>query len=138
MSRTVSEASKNRELGWKQGKGDEVTGAERNGGSWEQVAGVKPLMGPAQTRWMCGKCIKLPVDGELPGLVKHWWVCAEKSTETGLLGTSKASLPPCHFESRAEKTSVDTKDPFVELEVEGIFETTPEWGYQDAFRTVSN
>lgn len=91
MSRTVSVASKNRELGWKEGKGDEVTGVERDEGSWEQVAGVKS-MGLAQTRQMCGRCIKLPADGELPGLAK--WVCAEKSTETGLLGTSKALLPP--------------------------------------------
>lgn len=135
MSRNVSIASKNRELGWKQGKGDEVTGVERDEGSWEQVAGVKS-MGPAQTRWMCGRCIKLPADGELPVPAK--WVCAGKSTETGLLGTSKALLPPYHFESRAEKTRVDKKDPFVELEVEGICETTADWGYQDAFRTVSN
>lgn len=61
----------------------------------------------------------MPADEEVPGLAKHWWVCAEKLTEAGLLGTSKASLPPWHLESREEKTSVDAKDPCVESEVEG-------------------
>lgn len=46
MSRTVSVASENRESGWKKGKKAEVTWVEGDGGSWEQVAGVKPPMGP--------------------------------------------------------------------------------------------
>ena len=66
-----------------------------------------------------GGHIKLLAEEELLGLAKHWWVCAEKCTETGLLGISKASLPPWHLESREEKTSVDAKDPCVESEVEG-------------------
>lgn len=66
-----------------------------------------------------GGHVKLPADGELPCSAKHRWVCAEKRSEAGLLGTSKASLPPRHLESREEKTSVDTKDPRVESEVKG-------------------
>lgn len=58
-----------------------------------------------------GGHVKLPADEELPGLAKHWWVCAEKCTEGGFLGTSKASLPPWHLERREGKTSVDAKDP---------------------------
>lgn len=50
MSRTVSIASENGELGWKQGKKAGVTLVGGNGGSWEQVAGVKPPTGPARTR----------------------------------------------------------------------------------------
>jgi len=42
MSRTVSVASENKESGWKQGKKADVTLVEGGGGSWEQVAGVKP------------------------------------------------------------------------------------------------
>lgn len=29
----------------------------------------------------------MPADEEVSGLAKHWWMCAEKLTEAGLLGT---------------------------------------------------
>lgn len=59
----------------------------------------------------------LSADEELCGLAGRWWVCADKGTEAGLLGTSKASLPPWHLKSREEKTNVDAKSPCVELEL---------------------
>lgn len=42
MSRTVSIASENGELGWKHGRKAEVTWVKVDGGSWERMASVKP------------------------------------------------------------------------------------------------
>jgi len=104
MSRTVCVVSKNRELDWKQGKEDEVSGAEEDGGSWEQVQVSSHL----QNQLRLGGCVDYTSSFQL-------CVYAEKSTEAGFLGASKVSLFPWHGESSAGQTSADTKNPLVEL-----------------------
>lgn len=79
MSRTVSVASENWELGWKQRKKAKVTWVEGDGGRWEQVAGVKPPVGPARTRWMCG--------GTLLALWEDTSSCLQTRSSLGRLST---------------------------------------------------
>lgn len=55
MSRTVSIASENGELGWKHGKKAEVTWVKVDGGSWERMGSVKPPRGPCGT----GGCVEM-------------------------------------------------------------------------------
>lgn len=62
----------------------------------------------------------------------------KKALKQGFWELQKPCCLPNFLKVEQKKSSVDKKDPFVELEVEGICETTPDWGYQDAFRTVSN
>lgn len=122
MSRTVSVARENGELGWKQGKKTEVTWVKVDWGSWEQMASVKAPRGPGgcveMQCWPFGRTHHTACSWGAPWV--GWWVCADKGTGAGLLRTSKASLHPWHLKSREEKASADAKSPCVELELGGL------------------